>query len=55
MVRLNCIIFIQPYFFLKKLGQSDEKAFGLDKSDVVKEHIPLLYHPISTNNLKRLQ
>jgi hypothetical protein len=28
------------------LGQSDEKAFSLDKSDVVVEDIQLLYQPM---------
>ena len=36
-------ILLNSYFFLKRLGQSDEKAFGLDKSDVVIEQIPLVY------------
>jgi KUP system potassium uptake protein len=43
------------YFFLKRMGQRDEKAFGIDKSDVVTEHIPLLYQPISNVSLKRIQ
>lgn len=47
-------LLLNGYFFLKRIGQSDEKAFGLDKSDVVKEQIPLLYHPINTNNLTRV-
>jgi KUP system potassium uptake protein len=37
-------LLLNTYFFLKKLGQSDEKAFGLDKSDVEVEHTPLIYH-----------
>jgi KUP system potassium uptake protein len=37
-------LLLNGYFFLKKLGQSDEKAFGLDKSDVVEEQVPLVYH-----------
>ena len=43
-------LLLQAYFKLKDLGLSDEKAFGLDKSDVVTEHIPLVYHPIQNNN-----
>ncbi len=42
------------YFFLKHLGQSDEKAFGLDKSDVALEHVPLVYHPVQTVELTRI-
>ncbi len=38
-------LLLNSYFFLKNLGQSDEKAFGLDKSDVVVEDIPLVYQP----------
>lgn len=36
---------LNSYFFLKRLGQSDEAAFGLDKSDVVVEQTPLVYQP----------
>jgi KUP system potassium uptake protein len=44
---------LNAYFFLKRLGQSDKKAFGLDKSDVVLEQVPLVYHPICNINLTR--
>ncbi|MES2799969.1 MAG: KUP/HAK/KT family potassium transporter [Bacteroidota bacterium] len=44
---------LNAYFLLKKIGQSDEAAFGLDKNDVQIEHIPLLYQPISSCDLKR--
>lgn len=37
-------LLLNGYFYLKHLGQSDEKAFGLDKSDVVIEQVPLVYH-----------
>lgn len=46
-------LLLNAYFFLKRLGQSDEKAFGLDKSDVEVEHIPLVYQPISNIQLTR--
>ena len=46
-------LLLNTYFFLKRLGQSDETAFGLDKSDVVVEQIPLLYQPVSNIELKR--
>ena len=46
-------LLLQAYFRLKDLGQSDEKAFGLDKSDVVVEHVPLIYQPVQNIDLKR--
>lgn len=46
-------ILLNSYFFLKQLGQSDEKAFGLDKSDVVIEDIPLVYQPVHRLDLAR--
>jgi len=46
-------LLLNSYFFLKRLGQSDETAFGLDKSDVVVEHIPLIYLPVTNMELKR--
>lgn len=46
-------ILLNSYFFLKRLGLRDEKAFGLDKSDVVVEQIPLVYHPVTITDLKR--
>lgn len=47
-------LLLNSYFFLKYLGQSDEKAFGLDKSDVVIEQVPLVYHPAPEVPLSRL-
>lgn len=46
-------ILLNGYKYLKRFGISDEKAFGLDKSDVIVEQIPLLYQPINTIDLKR--
>lgn len=46
-------ILLNSYFFLKRLGQSDEKAFGLDKSDVVVEDVPLVYQPVGKVELLR--
>jgi KUP system potassium uptake protein len=46
-------VLLNGYFFLKRLGTSDEKAFGLDKSDVVIEHIPLVYQPVENIYLAR--
>jgi KUP system potassium uptake protein len=46
-------VLLNSYFFLKHLGQSDEKAFGLDKSDVVVEDVPLVYQPAQKIQLVR--
>lgn len=46
-------ILLNTYFLLKRFGLSDEKAFGLDKSDVVIEQVPLVYQPVSRVELKR--
>jgi KUP system potassium uptake protein len=46
-------LLLNTYFMLKRLGQSDESAFGLDKSDVVTEQTPLVYHPIQKVELLR--
>ncbi len=46
-------ILLKSYFMLKDLGLSDEKAFGLNKSDVVIEHVPLIYQKVQNIDLKR--
>lgn len=46
-------ILLNTFFLIKKYSLSDEKAFGLEKSDVVVEHVPLLYQPINGIALKR--
>lgn len=46
-------IILKSYFFLKKLGQKDEDAFGLDRNDVLIEYIPLVYQPVQSINLQR--
>lgn len=46
-------LLLNAYFKLKQYSQSDEKAFGLDKSDVIIEDTPLLYQPISNIDLQR--
>jgi KUP system potassium uptake protein len=48
-------LLLNAYFFLKRLGQNDEKAFGLDKSDVETEYVPLIYHPAENISLHRRQ
>lgn len=44
---------LKSYFFLKRFAQREGKAFGLDRSDVLIEHFPLLYQPASAERLKR--
>jgi len=44
---------LTSYFILKKLSISDEKAFGLDRSDVAIEKVPMVYHPVSNIVLER--
>jgi KUP system potassium uptake protein len=46
-------ILLNTYFFLKNLGQRDEKAFDLEKSDVIVEEYPLVYQPMGEFDLKR--
>ncbi len=46
-------LLLNGYFYLKQLGLKDEKAFGLEKSDVVTEQVPLLYQPIQHIELVR--
>ncbi|MEO7176022.1 MAG: KUP/HAK/KT family potassium transporter [Saprospiraceae bacterium] len=48
-------ILLNTFFLLKRLGLSDEIAFGLDKSDVVIEHVPLIYQPVTTIELVRVK
>lgn len=46
-------ILLKGYFMLKHFGQSDARAFGIDKRDVVREEIPLKYDKICTESLIR--
>ena len=46
-------LLLNSYFMLKHMGQSDAKAFGLEKSDVEIEQIPLLYQPAPSVQLIR--
>jgi KUP system potassium uptake protein len=46
-------LLLNSYFLLKRMGLSDEKAFGLEKSDVEVEQIPLVYQPITNIKLDR--
>lgn len=48
-------VLLNSYFILKRFGLSDEKAFGLDKCDIIIEQIPLIYQPAHQTELIRLQ
>jgi KUP system potassium uptake protein len=47
-------VLLNLFFLLKRLGQSDAKAFGLDKGNVVVEKVPLVYNPANSIHLVRL-
>ncbi len=47
-------LLLESYFRLKRLGQSDEKAFGLEKSDVQIEQVPLIFRQGQTQELTRI-
>lgn len=47
-------LLLNSYFFLKRFGLSEEKAFGIDKSDVIVEHTPIIYHPATPVELSRI-
>jgi len=46
-------IILKTYYFLKQFAQKDEKAFGLDKSDLLVEQFPFVYKPVQELNLVR--
>jgi KUP system potassium uptake protein len=46
-------IIMEIYFFLKKISLSEEKAFGLDTSNVLVEHTPLVIRPAKNIQLER--
>jgi KUP system potassium uptake protein len=48
-------LLLQGYFKLKHLGQSDAKAFGLEKSDIVIEEYPMIVSPYNKLNLERIK
>ena len=47
-------LLLQAYFKLKDLGLSDEKAFGLEKSDVIVEEVPLIFNTAEKIGLVRI-
>ncbi len=48
-------LLLNAYFKLKELGASDEKAFGIDKDDVVTEYAPLVFQPVKQTALLRVE
>ncbi len=46
-------ILFQGYYFLKRISLNDTKAFGLEKSDVIVEDLPIVYHPATNFNIDR--
>ncbi len=44
---------LDSYFLLKRVSQSDLKAYGLDTSDTVVEHVPLIIAQKDKLPLKR--
>ncbi|WP_276133924.1 KUP/HAK/KT family potassium transporter [Polluticoccus soli] len=48
-------LMMRGYFMLKKISLSEERAFGLDSSDVTLEKYPIIVSPTSEINLKRLE
>ncbi|EHQ30034.1 KUP/HAK/KT family potassium transporter [Mucilaginibacter paludis] len=46
---------LNAYFAIKKLAQSEAKAFGLDTSETKVEKIPLVVKPVSNISLKRVE
>lgn len=44
---------LKLYFLLKRFSQKEEKAFGLDRSDVSIESVPLVYQPVTLVGLAR--
>lgn len=47
-------ILLNTYFMLKKLGLSDIKAFGLEKTDVLVEEVPIVFSPVKNLSLDRV-
>ncbi|GAB3914506.1 KUP/HAK/KT family potassium transporter [Mucilaginibacter boryungensis] len=45
---------LRSYFWIKSLGLSEAKAFGLDTSETHVEKIPLVVNPVTNINLRRV-
>lgn len=48
-------VIMKLYFWLKEIGLSEERGFGLDASNVTLEKFPLIVAPASCGNLKRIK
>jgi KUP system potassium uptake protein len=48
-------LLLNAYFFLKRLGQKDDKAFGIDRHDITIEKAPLIYQPAAAFCLTRIK
>ena len=48
-------VVLKLYFFLKHISLSEERAFGLDTSNVLIEKFPMLISPVKEINLKRIE
>lgn len=47
-------VIMKLYFWVKEIGLSEERGFGLDPSNVMIEKFPLIVSPISNISLKRI-
>lgn len=48
-------LILDGYFFLKRFSLSEEKAFGLDTSNVKVEHVPMIIMPAKDSNIRRVE
>jgi len=51
---ISDFLILKAFFYLKKISLNDRRAFGIDKSDVVTEHIPLIYQSIQNMEMVRI-
>lgn len=47
-------LLLNAYFTLKRMGQSDGRAFGIDKTQMEIEYTPLIYQAAKTETLTRI-
>ena len=47
-------IIMRLYFWIKELGLSESRSFGLEQSNVAVEKFPLVVAPVSTLKLTRV-
>ena len=48
-------LLLNAYFLLKRLGQKDEKAFGIDRYDITVEKVPFIYQPCEPFTITRIK